>query len=89
MKNFNDLQFIDHPIARHYKGAKYATMNFDNEYGVSVIFGECFYSNGIDTYELAVLYKGGITYNTEITDDVIGYISENEVTEIMIKIQKL
>lgn len=84
MKTFEDLEFKPHSVA-----GTYARMYFDNEYGVSVICGSMFYSNGINTYELAVLYKDSITYNTDITNDVIGHLSADKVTDIMIKVQKL
>jgi hypothetical protein len=93
MKTFKDLKFEIHPIAKsglkNYQNAKVSSETFENNYGVSVIFGSCFYSNGVDTYELAVLYNDEITYNTEITNDVIGNLSEDEVSEIMIKVQSL
>lgn len=90
MKTFHDLQFKPHPISSGYhRGARQAVEQFDNGYGVSVVFGSCFYSNGIDTYEVAILHNGDLTYNTDITDDVIGYISESEVTEIMRQVQLL
>ena len=100
MKEFKDLIFKPHivtkeadkfpyPLNEKYGNAKHAIMNFENGYGVSVIIGKCFLSNGVDTYEVAVLYNGDITYNTEITNDVIGRLSENEVTEVMKQIQLL
>jgi len=93
MKTFKDLDFKKHSMAEsgieRYQNSKQAKKTFDNNYGVSVIFGECFYSNGIDTYELAVLFDGDITYNTEITDDVLGHLSEDEVSAIMIKVQSI
>lgn len=64
-------------------------MNFDNGYGVSVVFGEQWYSNGIDTYELAVLHNGSLIYDTHITGDVMGYISKEKVTEVMKQVQEL
>ena len=91
MKTFKDLKFGKHPISNsdneYYKNGKHAIMNFDNGYGISVVFGKFAYSNGIDTYEAAVLFNGEITYNTHITDDVKGYLSEIEVTEMMKQIQ--
>ncbi len=93
MKTFKDLKFEPHSLAKSgldkYKDAKHATETFENGYGVSVIFGSCFYSNGQDTYEVAVLFGDSITYNTDITDGVIGYLSEDEVTEVMSKVQLL
>ena len=64
-------------------------MDFENGYGISVIFGSMFYSNGIDTYEVGILKDGILCYDTPITDDVIGYITADEVTDIMRKIQEL
>ena len=89
MKTFEDLEFKDHPINPFYGGSKYAQEKFDNGYGVSVVFGIMFYSNGIDTYELAVLFNNEISYNTNITDDVMGYLSKDEVTDIMRRVQEL
>lgn len=99
-KTFNDLEFKPHEIFEEFKRlkvslsptifeAKHAVMNFDNGYGVSVVFGEIFYSNGIDTYELAVLKDGELCMDSPITNDVLRYLSKDVVTEIMINIQKL
>ena len=93
MKTFKDLVFEPHSIAKNglegYKEAKHAIMDFDNDYGISVIFGSCFYSNGINTYEVAVRYKQGISYSTNITNDVMGHLTARQVTNVMKKIQIL
>ena len=96
-KTFKDFEFEMHPILLDAKSqdtkemfanSKHAVMEFENGYGVSVIFGEQFYSNGIDTYEVAILKDGSICHKTYITDYVVAYISEDEVTEIMRKVQE-
>ncbi len=100
LKSFKDLVFIPHPIAREAQGlplcvakeyakAKQAKMDFENGYGISVLFGSMFYSNGIDSYEVGVLKGGTLCYDTPITNDVIGYIPAAEVSDIMRKIQEL
>ena len=93
MKTFEDLIFKPHGgefrYSERFRKAKRAIETFENGYGISVLFGEMFYSNGIDTYELAVLYKGKITYNTDITDDVMGGLSKDEVTDVMRRVQEL
>jgi hypothetical protein len=93
MKTFKDLKFEKHQLASGeiliYQDAKQATMNFENRYGVSVVFGNCFYSNGIDTYEVAILFEDSLCYTTHITDDVIGYQTKTEVSKIMKQVQEL
>lgn len=92
MKTFEDLVFEPHAISvrsNRFKKHKQAIIDFDNGYSVSVIFGTTFYSNGIDTYELAVFLEGEICYPSEIGDDVLAYITKEEVTEAMIKVQQL
>lgn len=91
MKTFNDLEFFPHDLSDYNPGAEQAKITFDNGYGVSVITGSCFYCSGSHTdYELAVTdSKGSLVYG-EITDwDVSGYLSKEEVTELMKKVQAL
>lgn len=91
MKTFTDLKFEAYSKMSmpNFIGHKQAKLAFENGYEVSVLFGNMFYSNGIDTYEVAILLDGNLCYNTGITDDVIGYITADEVTDIMKKVQAL
>ena len=99
IKTFKDLEFETHPIVLDAKSSqdtkeilansKQAVMEFENGYSVSVIFGEQFYSNGIDTYEVGILKDGYLRFDTLLTDTVLAYQSEDEVTEIMRKVQEL
>jgi len=92
MKLFNDLKFEPHSLSNEIEQlsrAKRASEKFENGYGVSVLFGSAFYSNGINTYEVAVLYEGEVCYSTDITDDVMSNLSEQEVSEVMTRIQNL
>jgi hypothetical protein len=98
IKTFKDLEFEMHPIFSYIKkqnielissDTKRAIMEFENGYGVSVVSGDLFYSNGIDTYEVGILKDGILCCDTYITDDVLGYQNEEEVTEIMRKVQEL
>ncbi|MBS0950232.1 hypothetical protein JK159_07635 [Weissella minor] len=61
---------------------------FPNNFGASVIHG--LYSYGL---ELAVLQFSddaySITYNTPITSDVIGYLDEPELVNLLTDIQQL
>jgi hypothetical protein len=89
MKTFNDLIFGQH-INNCIKDTKQARMQFDNGYGISVLLGgEGIYSNGIDTYEVAILYDNELCYDSGLCDDILGYQTESEITELMVKIQSL
>ncbi len=62
---------------------------FDNEFGASVVKHSGSYGNMNDLFELAVLKNGSITYTTEITDDVLGWLSNEEVIEALENIMNL
>ena len=85
MKTFRALEFIPHPIGR----GQQASMDFDNDFGVSVLLGDTFYSDGISTYEVAILKFGSVCYSTPITGDVLGYLNREEVSNTMIAVQEL
>lgn len=85
MKTFKDLEFKSHPTSI----GTQAKMNFSNNFGISVI--KCLGSYGYekDLWEVGVLYNGSLTYNTDITNDVLGYQTEQDVTNVMKKVQML
>lgn len=86
MKQFNDLQFKKHSQ----KDGVISRITFDNGYGASVVKHEHSYGGDKGLYELAVLDKdGNLIYDTPITDDVIGYLRPEDVTDVMEKIQQL
>jgi hypothetical protein len=63
---------------------------FENGYGASVIRTEHSYGGSRGLYELAVLDNDGkLTYDTPITDNVLGYLKPKEVTDYLIQIQDL
>lgn len=87
MKTFKDLEFKPHTL--HTDGVV-SRIFFENGYGASVVRHEYSYGGKSGLYELAVLDSSGdLTYDTPITNDVLGYLSEQDVTEILIKIQQL
>lgn len=95
MKTFKDLVFKPHTAGQGLR----ATCFFDNGYGVSVVrfklpsFGYGSYTSNENEWELAVLFgdenNWELTYNTPVTDDVMGHLTNEEVTEIMKQVQKL
>jgi len=66
---------------------------FDNGYGASVISNAHSYGGSSGLYELAVLkFEGGdwsINYDTKITDDVIGHLTESKVQNVLTEIEAL
>jgi hypothetical protein len=88
MKVFSDLEFKNHPAGEEFGVT--ARIQFDNGYGISVVKGPSTYGGDIGLYEAAVLDSNGqLCYDTPITDDVVGYLRDKDVTDIMIEIQKL
>jgi hypothetical protein len=87
MKTFRDLEFVSHPS--HMEGVQ-ARITFENGYGASVVKTPYSYGGDKGLYELAVLGTDGhLTYDTPITNDVIGYLRDIDVTDVMEKIQQL
>lgn len=70
---------------------KQATIEFENGYGISVLCGKSFYSNGSNTYEVAVMRDGKVVFPESVCPDgdVMGWRTAEEVTEIMRKVQEL
>ncbi len=89
MKKFKDLEFKTREGFEILDGGEQARMNFSNGYGVSVLFGDTWYSNGVDTYELGVTRGKALVYPFEGYEDVHGYLYSDEVTELMIRVQEL
>jgi len=93
--NFSELNFQPHA---NYPDTGIAARHFlDNGYGVSVVrFTSVFggsYGAEEGLYELAVL-KGvedewQICYDTPITDDVIGHLSESDVEKLLNEVAAL
>jgi hypothetical protein len=86
MKTFNDLEFKQDML----RGLNAARIMFDNGYGASVVIGPYTYGGEDGLYELAVLDSdGNLTYETPVTSDVEGYLSEDDVTRLLEQIQNL
>lgn len=85
MTTFTDLNFE----TRQSHGIQ-AIVKFPNKYGASVVKSKYSYGGKAGLYELAVLdATNQICYTTSITDDVLGYLSESDVTEILAAIEAL
>ncbi|MDJ1090700.1 hypothetical protein QNJ39_03760 [Macrococcus caseolyticus] len=88
----NVSEFINHKAFDGQReindGTQYGFL-FDNEYGASVVNHSFSYTNGDDEWELAVLKNGRLTYDTHITDDVIGHLKVVDVLKILDEIERL
>ena len=88
MKKFEDLDFIKLDDG-FMKGVK-CRMMFENGFGVSVVSHTYSYGGKDGLFEIAVLDEdGALTYNTPVTNDVIGFLNPDEVTDIMEQVQNL
>jgi len=88
MKKFKDLPFF--PINDGFMVGKKARMDFENGYGVSVVSHTYSYGGKDGLFEVAVLGKdGNLTYDTPVTNDVVGYLTEEDVTDVMKQVQNL
>jgi hypothetical protein len=87
---FEELNFKNSDIGN----GVHAVTKFENNYGASVVKHDYSYGGKIGLYELAVIKydedgEWDLCYDTPITDDVLGYLSEFEITEYLIQIEQL
>lgn len=92
--NLNYEEFKDYLLKREplFDGVQYL-FRFPNNYGASIVKHLGSYGSRRDLWELAVIYFDGdewdLTYDTEITDDVEGYLTDQDVLELLRRIQAL
>ena len=82
---FHDLHFEPFATVQGHQ----ARVSFPNGYRASVIRGRLSYGGLQGLYELAVLDDTGVCYSTPITDDVCGYLTPDEVTDLLQRIEAL
>lgn len=85
------INFVEHKhFVEYNKEFTQHLFKFPNSYGASVIRNEHSYGGEDGLFELAVLDEyEGITYSTPITDDVLGWLSEEDVLETLNQIEEL
>lgn len=86
MKTFADLTFEPHRTP-YMDG--HARLDFPNGYGVSIVKGYCAQADAENPYEFAVFHEKKLCYDTPITDDVCGYLTADDVTDLMRQVQEL
>lgn len=83
--------FIDHPAThRPLLGGDQWRFQFTNGFGASVVRHFDSYGNEQGLWELAVLDANGhLTYDTPVTDDVLGRLTEDDVRSTLTEIATL
>lgn len=64
-------------------------IEFPNGYGASIVQGPYSYGGSEGLWEVAILHHGSLTYDTPLTDDVLGSQTEDEVAEILRQVEAL
>ena len=88
---FNDLEFKE---SLGFNTGIQSIVRFENNYGVSVVKHEYSYGGKQGLYELAVIKYDesdgwDICYDTPITNDVLGYLTEDDITDYLTQIEQL
>ena len=92
--NHEDFETYLVKMSSLYDGIQYM-FRFENNYGASVVkhFGS--YGHEDDLWELAVIKfdaetgEWNLTYDTEITDDVLGCQTDEEIRDLLKRIKEL
>ena len=83
MKNFNKLNFKEHPVGL---GGVIAQTKLDNGYTISVVGGrKGLYGDGIETFEVAIFDRMNEMIMLSENDQVLGWQTKQEIDELMEK----
>ena len=89
LKKFVEVEKT-HPVGI---GGVQTILKFPNEYGASIVKFDGSYGFESGLWEMAVIRFEGegweITYDTPITNDVLGYLSKEDVITHLQEVQKL
>lgn len=92
-KTFDDLEWNpwteDEHYAEEYLNSKQSEMQFRNGYGVTILCGTPFYSNGIDTYQVMTMKNGEYQIVYPWSVSVFKNQTRDQVTNIMKHLQTL
>jgi hypothetical protein len=80
-------------LVRNFNGGVQYVFKFENNYGASVVKHDYSYGHEDDLWELAVVQFDGdnwsLTYDTEITSDVLTRLTDEEVRGVLARIKEL
>jgi hypothetical protein len=81
---FADLSFRDRG-----RGHLVSRLEFPNGYSASVVRGPHTYGGPAGLYEMAVMWGDALVYDTPVTSDVLGHLTEGDVTERLNEVARL
>jgi len=81
-------------LERSLNGGSQVVHKFDNGFGASVVQHEFSYGGDEGLFELGVIKfesedEWHLNYSTSVTDDVIGHLTEEDVEDLLAKIEQL
>jgi hypothetical protein len=90
---FSDLTFNSLDKRSYGLNGVYTKVWFPNGYGVSIVRHNFSYGHRSGLYEMAIITGNDdnfeLKYDTPITDDVLGYLTEADVEDYMEQVSKL
>lgn len=91
--NYEGFEPYLHNWGLCWEGVQYI-FKFENSYGASIAKYNGSYGHERDLWELAVIKfdstgEWGLTYDTEITDVIIGWLTDKDVKELLARIKEL
>jgi len=82
---FEDINFL-----KDSEGGVRGRVFFKNGYGISVVCNKYSYGNEKGLYEIAVLnLDGTICYDSSVTQDVVGWLTQVQVQDFINQIENL
>jgi hypothetical protein len=81
-------------LERSLNGGSQVLHKFENGFGASVVQHEFSYGADEGLFELGVIKfenedEWHLNYSTSVTDDVLGYLTEEDVQDLLTKIEQL
>jgi hypothetical protein len=81
------MNFLKHPVPCN--NGEAWEIRFCNGYGASIVRSKYSYGGSEGLFEVAILKDGSLYFSTPITNDILGWLTEEEVNEICKKISEL
>ncbi len=88
VEQLNELSKYETPKTHGTIGLQ-SRYRFPNNYGASLVYAPASYGLELAVLDFSVNPEGDLTYDTPITNDVLGYLTWEQVVEALIKIKRL